>query len=85
MNRADRNIGRVVMGFAAICFSGVFLALPADCSADIPHGFDSDGEKIFNRYNETPLAAMTGTDGRRNLEFVLRIASISRFSAASSP
>ena len=67
MQKADKVFSRVVIGFAAICLSGVILALPADAAPDIPQGFDSDGEKIFNRYNNTPLAAITGTDGRRNL------------------
>lgn len=67
MKKADIMIGRVVIGFAAICLSGAFMALPTNAAPDIPQGFDSDGEKIFNRYNNTPLAAMTGTDGRRTL------------------
>jgi cytochrome c-type protein NapB len=67
MKVADKYIGRVVIGFAAICLSGAFLVLPANAAPDIPQDFDSDGEKIFNRYNDTPLAALTGTDGRRTL------------------
>lgn len=67
MKKADTILGKVVMNFAAICLSGAFLALPATAAPDIPQGFDADGEKIFNRYDETPLAVMTGTDGQRNL------------------
>ena len=67
MKKADTIFGKVVRGFAAICLSGAISALPTSAAPDIPHGFDSDGEKIFNRYNETPLSAMTGTDGTRNL------------------
>lgn len=67
MKKADIIYGKFVKGFAAICLSGAFMALPLHAAPDIPQGFDSDGEKIFNRYNETPLAAMTGTDGRRTL------------------
>jgi cytochrome c-type protein NapB len=67
MKKADILFGKVVLGFAAICLSGAISALPISAAPDIPHGFDSDGEKIFNRYNETPLSAMTGTDGTRNL------------------
>ena len=67
MKKADKYTGRVVIGFAAICLSGVFMVMVADSAPDIPQGFDSDGEKIFNRFNDTPLAAMTGTDGRRTL------------------
>jgi len=68
MNKADEFIGRVVVVFAAICLSGVLTVLPAAAAPDIPQGFDANGEKIFNRSNDTPLAALTGTDGRRNLD-----------------
>lgn len=67
MKKADTIVGKVVMSFAAICLSGAFVALPATAAPDIPQGFDADGEKIFNRYNDTPLAVMSGTDGRRTL------------------
>ncbi len=67
MKKAATVSGRIVIGFAAICLSGALLSLPAMAAPDIPQGFDADGEKIFNRFNETPLAAMTGTDGKRNL------------------
>jgi len=67
MKKADSIFGKVFMGFAAICLTGAFIALPANAAPDIPQGFDSDGEKIFNRFNNTPLAVMTGTDGRRTL------------------
>ena len=56
-----------MLGFAAISLSGVLLALPAGAADNIPYGFDSGGEKIFVRFNETPLAAISGTDGKRNL------------------
>ncbi len=68
MKEADKILGKVVTGFAAICLTGALLTLPADAAPDIPQGFDSDGEKIFNRFDETPLAAMTGTDGKRTLD-----------------
>lgn len=67
MNRSERNIGMMILGVAAICLAGVLLAMPAAVADDIPLGFDSGGEKIFTRYNETPLVAISGTDGRRNL------------------
>jgi len=67
MNRSERNTGMAMLGFAAFCLSWVLLTLPAAAADDIPYGFDSGGEKIFTRYNETPLSAMSGTDGRRNL------------------
>jgi cytochrome c-type protein NapB len=67
MKKAETLLGRVGMGLAAICLSGAIWALSAGAAPDIPHDFDSKGEKIFNRYNETPLPAMTGTDGRRTL------------------
>jgi cytochrome c-type protein NapB len=67
MNRSERNIGGISLGFAVFCLCWVLLALPAAAADNIPYGFDSGGEKIFTRFNETPLAAMVGTDGRRNL------------------
>ena len=67
MKKADMIFGKVVIGFAAICLTGALLALPANAAPGIPQGFDSDGEKIFKRYDNTPLAAMTGTDGKRTL------------------
>ena len=67
MMKADTMYSRVVISFAAICLSGAVMALPANGAPDIPEGFDSQGEKVFNRYNDTPLAAITGTDGIRNL------------------
>jgi len=67
MNRSERNTSRIKLGFAAFCLSWVLLALPAVAADNIPYGFDSGGEKIFTRYNETPLSAMSATDGRRNL------------------
>ncbi|HIJ78166.1 MAG: nitrate reductase cytochrome c-type subunit [Desulfobulbaceae bacterium] len=67
MKKADNILGRVVIGFAAVCLSGAIGALSVQAAPGIPQGFDSEGEKIYNRYNETPLAAMTGTDGTRNL------------------
>ena len=67
MNRSERNIGRITLEFAAFCLFWVMLMLPATAADNIPYGFDSGGEKIFTRYNETPLSALSGTDGRRNL------------------
>lgn len=67
MNRIKKSFGRIRVGFAACCLSGVLLALPAAGADNIPYGFDSGGQKIFDRYNETPLGAISGTDGRRNL------------------
>ncbi|MEN8140115.1 MAG: nitrate reductase cytochrome c-type subunit [Thermodesulfobacteriota bacterium] len=70
MKRADKRFGKVVLWFAAICLSGACMALPAleaEAAPDIPQGFDGGGEKIFKRYDETPLAVTTGTDGRRTL------------------
>ncbi|AGF79814.1 nitrate reductase cytochrome c-type subunit [Desulfocapsa sulfexigens DSM 10523] len=67
MKKADTVLGRVVTGFAAICLTGASLVLYANAAPGIAQGFDSDGEKIFNRFNETPLPAMTGTDGKRTL------------------
>lgn len=67
MNRIEKSFGRIWLKFAACCLFGVLSALPAAAADNVPYGFDSGGQKIFTRYNETPLAAMSGTDGRRNL------------------
>ncbi|MGB6972469.1 MAG: hypothetical protein WBD61_09955 [Desulfobulbales bacterium] len=67
MKYTERSISRIKLGLAAVCLSGVLSALPATAADDIPRGFDSNGEKIFTRFNETPLTAMSGTGGRRNL------------------
>ncbi|MGB6288753.1 MAG: hypothetical protein WBF36_01335 [Desulfobulbales bacterium] len=67
MKYTKRSISRIKLGLAAVCLSGVLSALPATAADDIPRGFDSNGEKIFTRFNETPLTAMSGTGGRRNL------------------
>ena len=67
MKTTERSNSIIKLGFAAVCLSGVLLVLPAVAAEGISQDFDSNGEKIFTRYNETPLAAMTGTGGRRNL------------------
>lgn len=45
----------------------VFVVGPAAGAPEGPWNFDHRSDKIFNRYSETPLAALTGTDGRRTL------------------
>jgi cytochrome c-type protein NapB len=67
MNKADKSFGKVALSCAALCLAAVLAAGPSVAAPDIPQGFDAGGEKIFTRYEETPLAAMTGTDGARNL------------------
>lgn len=67
MKKAETPVGRIVTACAAVCLSVIFPALPGRAAPDIPPGFDEGGEKIFKRFNETPLAAMTGTDGGRTL------------------
>jgi cytochrome c-type protein NapB len=67
MKKADTMLGKVVAGFVAICVYLACWMLPAMAAPDIPQDFDAGGEKIYNRYNDTPLQAMTGTDGIRNL------------------
>lgn len=62
------SIGRSIVWFTAVCVLSVLtIASSAQAAPDIPYAFDANGEKIFDRYTETPLAAMTGTDGRRTL------------------
>ena len=63
MKKADMPLGKIVIGFTALCLSGFLGVLPAGAAPGIPQDFDSKGEKIYNRSKETPLAAMTGTDG----------------------
>jgi len=68
MKKAERIRARVASSCALVClFLGVssvsLLAAPG-----IPRDFDAKGEKIFQRYDETPLAAITGTDGKRTLQ-----------------
>ncbi len=65
MKKADKYIGKITKGIAVLCLIGA-VAAPS-VNAAPPLGFDSDGVKIYSRFNETPLAAMTGTDGTRNL------------------
>lgn len=67
MKKADTLSGKAAAGCAALCLCGVLAALPASAAPGIPQGFDWEGEKIFKRFDETPLTAATGTDGRRNL------------------
>ena len=40
MKKADKYIGKIIIGLAAICLSGAFMALPAKAAPDIPQGFD---------------------------------------------
>jgi nitrate reductase (cytochrome), electron transfer subunit len=60
-------LGNVALGVAVGCFIALLIALPAAAAPDISQGFDDQGEKIFNRLNETPLPALTGLDSTRNL------------------
>ena len=59
---------RVLLAAVALGLSGILTAFMATAADNIPEGFDMNGQKIFDRYNETPLAAMSGTGGRRNLD-----------------
>jgi len=68
MIKADKNLGKVVTCFVAICLSGTLMVLSANAAPGIPQGYDSGGEKIFKRFDRTPLAVMTGTDGKRTLK-----------------
>ncbi len=67
MNKRAKISTAVVMGFAAVCLSWTVVSMSAQAAPGVQEGFDWSGEKIYNRYNETPLQAMTGTDGTRTL------------------
>jgi cytochrome c-type protein NapB len=67
MINADKSLGKVVFGFAALCLAGLLVARSSGAAPDIPRDFDVGGEKIFSRHDETPPAALSGTDGRRTL------------------
>ena len=67
MKKAEKRIRRLVSGLVAASVSSALLSISAQAAPGIPPDFDSRGEKIFKRYDRTPLAAMTGTDGTRTL------------------
>ncbi len=67
MKKTDKIIGSVALGFAVVCLSWTVITIPVQAAPGIPQGFDWGGEKIFKRYDETPLPAMSGTDGTRSL------------------
>ena len=67
MNMTDRIVGKMALAIGAVCLSWACAALSLQAAPGIPQGFDWNGEKIYKRYDATPLAAMSGTDGRRNL------------------
>lgn len=67
MNGSTMRISRIVLGLVLLCCCGMLASRPAAAAPDIPQDFDAKGEKIFLRYDETPLGAMSGTDGQRNL------------------
>lgn len=73
MKETGTILGRAVAGCATLCLSGLLLAPASSAAPDIPQRFDWEGGKIFNRFNETPLAvitatpATTGAPGKRNL------------------
>ncbi len=67
MKKSDKIIGSVAIGFAVVCLSWTVASMSAQAAPDIPQGFDQGGEKIFSRYDQTPLPAMSGTDGIRTL------------------
>lgn len=67
MKKQKTTIKPLALGSVALLTAFLFGASPAASAPDIPGDFDNQGGKVFNRYNETPLAALTGTDGRRTL------------------
>ncbi len=67
MKTADIPFGKIVIGFAALCLAWIISSPPTKAAPGIPQDFDAKGVKIYDRYEKTPLAAMTGTDGKRTL------------------
>ncbi len=64
MKKPEIQLVRILI-FAVIFLSGSFFISTVTAAPGIPQNFDSNGEKIYNRFNETPIAAMSGTDGKR--------------------
>ena len=67
MKKADTYIGKIGVALAAVCLTGAFWVSSINATPPAALSFDAGGDKIFKRFDETPLAAMTGTDGKRNL------------------
>ncbi len=67
MKKTDKILGSLAAGFAVVCLSWTVISMPVQAAPGITEGFDQGGDKIFKRYDDTPLAAMTGTDGTRTL------------------
>jgi cytochrome c-type protein NapB len=67
MKKSEKLLVSVVAGFAVACLSWTFASQLAQAALGIPQDFDQKGEKIYKRYDSTPLSAMTGTDGTRSL------------------
>ena len=67
MKTRARIVTAVAIGFTAVCLSWAVTPPEIQAAPGVTEGFDSHGEKIYNRYNNTPLQAMTGTDGTRTL------------------
>ena len=65
--KADNYLDKIILGLAVTCLTVAALVSGVAADPGIQIGFDEKGEKIFSRFDETPLAAMTGTDGTRNL------------------
>lgn len=56
------GVAVLALGVACLSYTVTVQAAPG-----IPRDFDQKGEKIFQRYDDTPLPAMSGTDGTRTL------------------
>ena len=66
-DRGSKSIGRIVLGFAAVCLIGAGGVGLVKAASDVPHAFDDNGEKIFRSYDNTPQSYMSADSGNRNL------------------
>jgi len=67
MKKGARYFSKGVMALSLICLTGILWSSVGEAAPGIPQDYDHKGEKIFQRFDDTPLPAMTGTDGQRNL------------------
>lgn len=67
MKKSEKLFGRVAVGLAVACLSWTVVPQQLQAAPGIPQDFDQKGQKIYERYDSTPLPMMSGTDGTRTL------------------